>query len=327
MTVRYLPSVQGLVTAALAVDIGGTKAESAIVLIDGSLVPGSRARVETGRTATVDTLRPALGWLVQTSLRFLPPGVQLAGAGVGSAGPLNRAARSVSPVNLPNAAGLPVADIIETAVRAEHGEHLPATLALDGTALALAEHWLTPGRPPQSLLGLVVSTGVGGGLVLNGQPVTGSTGNAGQIGQCYVSGYGAVATLEEIASGPASVRYARALGWTGKTGEDLARSAVKGDAAAITAIDRSAQALGNSIASLAAVVDFERVVIAGGFSRVAPDYITRVASRLQYHPFGHVRAISIKAATHPVDSPLIGAAALAFTAAKSAVRHHTVMLD
>lgn len=315
MTDTPLPNAPDGMTAALAIDIGGTKAESAIILSDGSLVPGSRARAETGRTATIDTLRSALGGLVQTSLRALPPDVELVGAGIGSAGPLNQVARTVSPVNLPNAAGLAVADIVETAALAERGRHLPATLALDGTALALAEHWLTPDRPLQSLLGIVVSTGVGGGLVLDGRPLTGSTGNAGQIGQSYVSGYGVTVTLEEIACGPATVRYARALGWSGDTGEDLAHSAANGDGTALTAIDRSAQAVGNSIASLAAVVDFERVVIAGGFSRVTDDYVTRVAQRLRYHPFAHVRAIRVDAATRPVDSPLIGAAALAFTSA------------
>jgi len=312
--------------AALAIDIGGTKAEAAIVATDGSLVAGSRVRAETGPRTTAHGLQSAVQSLVRACLAALPPGIRLIGAGIGSAGPLDRAARTVSPVNMPAAAGTPVAQIVEAALGERIGS-LPAVLALDGTALALAEHWLTPGHPPQSLLGIVVSTGVGGGLVMDGLPVTGTTGNAGQIGQSYASGYGTVTTLEEIASGPASVRYARALGWSGQTGEDLARSAAEQDTAAITAIDRSAHAVGNSVASLAAVVDFERVVIAGGFSRVIPDYATRVARRLQHHPFAHVRAITIEAATRPLDGPLIGAAALAFTAGESAAHQNARMLD
>lgn len=309
---------------ALAVDVGGTKAEAALVRLDGSIVEGSRHRAATGADSTVNTLTATLHALVHRALYASPADAALIGAGIGSAGPMDREHRAVSPVNMPAAAGIPVADIVSAAIAESHPP-APATLALDGTALALAEHWLTPGQPTQSLLGIVVSTGVGGGIVIDGRPLLGGTGNAGQIGQCYASGYGAGTTLEEIASGPATVRHARAGGWDGHTGEDLARSAAAGDETAQEAIARSARVLGDAIASLAAAVDFGRVVIAGGFSRVTPDYIPRVRERLQHHPFAHVRGIPIEPAARPADAPLIGAAALAFTAAGQSTRQPTVV--
>lgn len=296
---------------AIAIDIGGTKAEAAIVTYQGAVVPGSRVRAGTGPDMTVAALVSILRDIVRASLSAMRPNMRLVGAGIGSAGPLDRHTRSVSPVNMPAAAGVPVAEVVEAAL-AEGSYVVPAVLALDGIALAMAEHWLTPGRPAQSLLGIVVSTGVGGGLIVDGLPLTGSTANAGQIGQSYASGFNPGITLEEVACGPASVRYAQSEGWRGSTGEDLARSAAVGDPIALDAVERSARTLGDSVASFAAVVDFERVVIAGGFSRVAPDYIERVAARLKLHPFTHVRAIPVEAARRPADSPLVGAAALAF---------------
>jgi glucokinase len=164
---------------------------------------------------------------------------------------------------------------------------------------------------------MVVSTGIGGGVVANGAPFSGGTGNAGHIGQIAVAAFagpdvqGLEATVERVASGPNIVRWARAQGWTGESGEDLAAGYAAGDPIAVAAVRRSAAAVGAAIASATALLDVDLVVIGGGFSRVAPEYIDLVrAARDATAAYPFLARAAIAPAQLGHDSPLIGAAAL-----------------
>src|SRR6185312_7450226 len=143
----------------------------------------------------------------------------------------------------------------------------------DGVCMALGEHWRGAGRGADFLLGMVVSTGVGGGLVLDGVPYHGRTGNAGHVGhvvvepdgqRCSCSGHGCV---ETVAAGPWMTRWALANGWAGPAAADaamLARAADAGDPVARQAFHRGATALAAMIASVGAVCDLDLVVVGGG---------------------------------------------------------------
>ncbi|TQL81468.1 ROK family protein [Microbacterium saperdae] len=255
---------------ALAVDVGGTKMEAALVSEDGALVDGSRSRQATGREATIDSLTAAVRAIVAHALAAAPVGADIVGAGVGSAGPIDRAAGAIMPVNMPLARGFGLADAVRTAASDILGREVPTTLGHDGGALALAESWLGATQEAGASLSIVVSTGVGGGFVANGAYIPGATGNAGHLGQVRREGG---LTLEEIASGPASAAWAQQQGWTGATGEDLAKDAAAGDEIARAAIERSAKAVGEALADAATLVDLDMVAIGGGFSRVSADYI------------------------------------------------------
>jgi glucokinase len=142
--------------------------------------------------------------------------------------------------------------------------------------MALGEHWRGAGRGARFLLGMVVSTGVGGGLVLDGVPYVGRTGNAGHVGHvvvepdgrpCPCGGRGCV---ETVASGPSMVRWARDNGWSAPPGagaNDLAEAAATGDPVAQQAFRRGATALAAMIASVGAVCDLDFVVIGGGVAK------------------------------------------------------------
>ena len=139
--------------------------------------------------------------------------------------------------------------------------------------MALGEHRHGAGRGAQFLLGMVVSTGVGGGLVLDGAPYDGASGNAGHVGHvvvdldgppCACGGHGCV---EAIASGPRMVRWARDHGWAAPAdagAKELAQAADAGNELAVLAFRRSATALAAMIASVAAVCDLDLAVIGGG---------------------------------------------------------------
>jgi glucokinase len=167
---------------------------------------------------------------------------------------------------------------------------------------------------------MVVSTGIGGGLILDGRPVLGRTGNAGHIGHIEVAGitgqdsYGSVTTLESIASGPNSVAWARSQGWQGEDGEDLARSLQDGDAVAVEAVHRAGQALGQAIAGATALLDLEVVAIGGGFAKVGAPLFDTIRAVVAEHYFPYVREVQVVPSGAGEDAPLIGAAALVFRA-------------
>ena len=297
---------------ALAVDLGGTKVEAALVSADGALVPGSRSRRPTGRTATSDQLAAAVTEVVRETHDLLPPGAELAGVGIGAAGPIEVAAGRVSPLNLPAWRGYPMRALV-----AELVPDVPVTLRMDGLCITLAEHWVGAARGVDDVMGMIVSTGIGGGLVLAGQTVAGPTGNAGHIGHVEVAGFtdrcacGGTGCVEAVASGPHSVAWAQRQGWSGSTGEELGASFAAGDVIAVAAVRRAGHAIGHAIASATALVDLDLVAIGGGFSHVAPelfDYIREpIAERAE---FGFVTKVRVVPSALSGDGPLIGAGAL-----------------
>lgn len=293
---------------ALAVDVGGTKMEAALVSEDGTLVDGSRSRQATGREATPESFDAAVAAIVQHALAALPADAELVGAGAGSAGPVDRPSGTIVPVNMPSARGYGLAAAVRREASAVLGRDVPTVLGHDGGALALAESWRGATQDARASLSIVVSTGVGGGFVVNGAYIPGASGNAGHLGQIRREGG---LTLEEIASGPASVAWAQQQGWVGSTGEDLARDSAAGDAIARAAIERSAKAVGEALADAATLVDLDVVAIGGGFSRVSDDYIELVQEALTasaVHEYSR-RARVVRSGLGD-EGPLIGAAAL-----------------
>ena len=292
---------------ALAVDVGGTKLEAALVGEDGALLRGSRSRRATGPDATPASLDDAIATVITHALSRLPDDAELVGAGIGSAGPINRDAGQILPVNMPAARGYGLAGAVRTAAAGVLGRRLPTVFGHDGGALALAESWLGATKDARSSLAIVVSTGVGGGFVVNGAYIPGASGNAGHLGQVRREGG---STLEEIAAGPASASWARQQGWAGSTGEDLARDAAAGDAIARAAIERSARAVGEALADAATLIDLDVVAIGGGFSKVSPDYIDLVQQALTAsaaHEYS--RRTRVVRSGLGDEGPLIGAAA------------------
>lgn len=303
-------------TVAIAVDLGGTKIEACAVDDDGSILAHSRVRAPTGAASNAESLRAAVRSVVTEAIDALPNGESVLGIGIGSAGPIDVAAGTAAPLNLPGIGRFAVVEAVRGSLPASL-TGLPVRLALDGLCIALAEHRWGAGRGVETMLGMVVSTGIGGGIISRGVPLRGSTGNAGHIGQIEVAGFtppgrhGLEATVERVASGPNVVQWARQHGWLGHTGEDLAADYRAGHEVAVRAVERSAAAVGSAILSATALLDIDLVVIGGGFSAVTPRYVDLVRDARDRHgafPF-QARARVVKAQLGG-DSPLLGAAAL-----------------
>jgi glucokinase len=303
---------------ALAVDFGGTKVESALVTSDGEVLPESRHRAPTGRDASSEQLQASVREVMEAALSRVERGdaaYGLAGVGIGCAGPIDRARGLVSPLNVPAWRDFDLRSFAES-VLAENELGVPVTLEMDGVAITMAEHWVGAAQGVDNVMGMVVSTGIGGGLIVGGRVITGPTGNAGHIGHVEVAGFegedtfGKATSLEAIASGPHTVAWARRQGFPGATGEALAAAYAAGDPVARAAIERTGHAVGQAIASATALLDLELVAIGGGFSQATPDLFDVINETIAQHYFGFVRKVRVVPSGLSGEGPLIGAAAL-----------------
>lgn len=291
--------------SALAIDIGGTKASVAIVDEDYKIV--ARRQIETGAHQDIaERLIEAVHSVIaEVESDFI-------GIGVGSAGPIDLTKGTVSPVNIPTWQNFQIIDLLSS-----HFPMKKATLLGDGMSLALAEHRLGAGRDVSTMLGMVVSTGVGGGLVINNQLISGHSGNVSYFGHHSINhngrlcACGRIGCLEAYASGPSMVNCAVENGWSGERDFiALAESARNGDEIALDAINTGAHALAVGIVNVCAIGDINRVVIGGGVSLAGEIFwnplLRSISEETAHIEFLH--GIEIRKAELSGDAGLLGAA-------------------
>jgi glucokinase len=190
-------------------------------------------------------------------------------------------------------------------------------MAGDGLCMALGEHWRGAGQGAAFLLGMVVSTGIGGGLVLDGVPYHGRTGNAGHVGHVIVDPdgppcvCGARGCVEAIASGPHLAAWARTQGWTGADAKELADAAGSGNDIALRAFHRGARAIAAMIASVGAVCDLDLVVVGGGVAQAGSLLFDPLRAELRnYVGLDFLSGLRVVPAALGGEAGLVGAAAL-----------------
>ncbi|OKI40709.1 hypothetical protein A6A28_29285 [Streptomyces sp. CB03578] len=302
-----------------AIDIGGTKVAGALVHPDGTMTATTRR--PTPRDADADGVFAAVAEVV-AELACSPLWPSVVRCGAGSAGPVDTSRGTVSPVNIGAWRDFPVQERI-AAELARHGAAVPTVLAGDGVAMTAAEHWLGAARGHANALCMVVSTGVGGGLILNNQLHPGPTGNAGHIGhisvafdgeRCVCGGIGCV---ESLASGTAIARWALAQGWTpagDPTAAGVAAAAAAGDPVALAAFDRAGRALAAAIAATATLVETDIAVIGGGVAASGDTLFGPIRAHLaSYATLSFVRDVQVVPALLGTHAGLIGAAAAALS--------------
>jgi glucokinase len=234
---------------ALAVDIGGTKMASGLVGLDGSLL--ERAEVPTrggpAEPGSDELLWRDLANLVEQVVHGTGSADRLVVCGAGCGGPMSRGGSEVSPLNIEAWRGFPLRG------RLAELTGLPTFVDNDAKALALGEGWTGAAAGRADYLGMVVSTGVGGGIVLDGRLLDGRLGNAGHIGHVIVEPDGRACRcggrgcLEAEASGTAIAAF------TGQpprlAGPDV--------------IERVGTLVGRAIASVVNLLDLPLAVVSG----------------------------------------------------------------
>ncbi len=223
----------------LAIDIGGTKLAAARVDASGALL--DQAVAPTPRGTADDVLAAVLD--VVAAVRR---GTEVA-CGVGCGGPMREGGELVSPLNIPAWRDQPLAAQLRAALG------IPVRIDNDAKALALGEGWLGAARGERHFIAMVVSTGVGGGIVLDGRLLDGAAGNAGHVGhvvvepdgrRCACGGRGCV---EAEASGTAIAA---------RTG----RPAAEAD---LTERARAGTLVGRAVAAAVSLLDLRLAVVAG----------------------------------------------------------------
>jgi glucokinase len=314
--VRLFPQPQ---RTALAIDIGGTKLAACVVDADGRML--ASGRIPTPPATTAEQLFQALETLCRGVL--LEADTDIAAIGVGCGGPMQYPSGVVSPLNIAVwRQGFPLRERLASAF------DRPCVVDNDAKALALGERWQGAGRGSNNMLGMVVSTGVGGGIILDGRLLHGAGGNAGHIGHVIVwpdgplCGCGARGCVEGVASGSGLARRlgdALAAGVEtslapGSTAVDIAAAARQGDVLASELFRTAGAGVGRGIASTAAILDLELVVIGGSIALRAWDLLgpaleaeVRHSARLDF-----TRGVRVVQAELGDNAGLLGAAVLAF---------------
>jgi len=279
------------VSRALAVDIGGTKIAAAVVDGEGRVV--ARDQASTPRGGDAEALFSALAALVAGL-----PAQGLAVCGVGCGGPMTAGGEEVSPLNIPAWRGFPLRR------RLAQVTGLPVFVDNDAKALTLGEGWVGAAAGETAFLGMVVSTGVGGGIVLDGRLLDGSSGNAGHIGHVIVvpggrrCACGARGCLEAEASGTAVEAV---------TGRPAAEAGPE-------VVVRTGTLVGRAVASVANLLDLRLAVVAGsvalGFG--GPFFAAAQAEIDAVACLDFSRGARIVPAGLGDAAPLVGAAAVGF---------------
>ncbi|WP_034262523.1 ROK family protein [Actinospica robiniae] len=295
--------------AALAVDIGGTKLAAALVDSEGQVL--RRNEVPTPKTTVAEQAGDALIGLIRPLLAGADRPVV---AAVASAGPLDPRQGTISPVNIPAWRSYPVLEQV-----GEVTGSMPSVLLGDALAAAVGEQWRGAATGSGAMLGVVVSTGVGGGFVFDGRPFAGPTGNAGHLGHMCADPLGqlcpcgARGCVEMLASGPSMVRWARGMGWPGHEARQLAVEARSGRPLALAAFGQAAEALSLGIAAAAALCDLDDVVVGGGVSQAGEILLGPLRRCLAARTaLEFVRRIKVHQSALGTSAGLIGAARAGF---------------
>jgi glucokinase len=235
----------------------------------------------------------------------------------------------VSPLHIPAWQDFPLRARVESALG------LPTVLDNDAKAFALGEALFGAGQGARYMLGMVVSTGVGGGIVAEGRLFDGASGNAGHVGhvlvskdgpRCYCGGHGC---LTVYASGTGLAARAKealeqgipsslaAIAIEDVTAQAIAEAAANADPLALDLMRSAGQALGMGIASVANLLDLDRVVIGGGVAQSGDLLFNPLKEELRRRAtLAFSRDVEVRRAALGQEAGVIGAAALVFQSAK-----------
>ena len=291
---------------AIGIDLGGTELRAAVVSAEGVVL--AHARTETaaldGPAAVIEQMAELVGQIA--------PGHDVRGVGIGSPGPLDALAGVV--VHAPTLRGWEDVPLVALA-SARFG--LPVRVDNDANVAALAEWRFGAGRGLRHLVYVTVSTGIGGGVIIDGQLMHGRGSLAGEIGHMAITeapvpcSCGGLGCWEAMASGTALGQRATELGVLGRvTARDVSRLAAAGDAIARRLLSEEARWLGIGFANLLHLYAPEMIVVGGGVSECLPAMQAEIEAVIRRRAMPAYRDVPVVAATLGQRAGVIGAALL-----------------
>ena len=280
----------------LAIDIGGTKMAVGLMKMTGDLI--DLDRVEINHDLDAEGVFTQLSGIVQSQMERAVEhhGVRLVVVGVGCAGPVTPNCETIAPLNIRVWQGFPLRRRLAALTQ------LDVFGDLDAKALALAEGWVGAAQGRNNFMAMVVSTGVGGGIILDGQLLDGASGNAGHIGHVIVEPNGrrcvcgARGCLEAEASGTAIEAI------TGRPPTEPTYDIMV----------RTGRLVGRAGASVCNALDLDLVVVGGSVALgFGATFFNAAQDSLSEHcRLSFVRGVRITPARLGDRGPLIGAGAV-----------------
>ncbi len=302
----------------VAVDIGGTQMRAA------SYTSEKLKPIKQKKIATLASEPGGLNRLTQVIEEVWPNGDQVEAIGLGSPGPLDpHTGYLLAPPNNPEWHNFPLAPNVS--------RHFGVKAYLDNDAnlAGLAEYRFGAGKGHHNVLYITVSTGIGGGVIIEDRLLQGYHGLAAELGHIIIDPNGPPCScgynghLESFSSGPAIVRYVLGEMESGTrsslkregfiTAREVAEAAHQGDALAIKAYQRAGEYLGIGVASLLHAFDPSIVIFGGGVSQVGNLLFDTFHVSLKKHVFHprYLEGLVITNAELGDDAGLLGARALA----------------
>ena len=314
--------------AVLAIDIGGTKFIVAVVRADGEIILRKYCLTlaEDGPRAVIERLSKIIKKSI-AQVKFAD--IKLIGVGVGVAGLVNqKRGRLTTSPNLPGWRNVAVEDAVSAA------SGLETYVINDASAAALGESCFGAGRGFNNILYVTVSTGIGGGIILDGQLYTGTDGCAGEWGhmtivpegpKCHCGNFGC---LEALASGWAITKDAVTRINAGQvsmitdivegriddiTAEIVGKAAKRGDRLACDIVDAAANYLGIGLSNLVNIFNPELIVIGGGLSKMGNLLLCPARRVIRERAFLlPAKTVRIVRASLGSNAGIVGAAAYVF---------------
>ena len=261
----------------IGVDLGGTNVRAAIVDEEGNVLvqKKSPSYAQEGKEKVMDT--------IINLIKSLPDYESCSGIGVGVPGPCDEKTGSmVLATNLPGFEGYSIANKLEETF------HMPSFIDNDANVAALAEALVGVGKGKKVVYYVTLSTGIGGGLVINGECISGKHGFTGEIANIIIDrnrskvNYLAVGAIENEASGTAITRKAneKASKKYKHAGEDF-EDAHNGDPVAKEIVDNVARDLAQLFATIACVCDPDIFILGGGMMQSSDLFLPSVIEKFK----------------------------------------------
>ncbi|MBW2964588.1 ROK family protein [Candidatus Woesearchaeota archaeon] len=294
---------------AIGLDIGGTKIEGCVVSSNGKVIDRHRIPTEAkkGKAVVIRNILSVISELLHRNRK-----IEVTGIGAGIPGFTDRNGQIVLMPNAP-LKGTNLAEVI----RKRFG--MPAFVDNDANCFALAEYMFGAGKGSSVMLGLIVGTGVGGGIILDGRTLPGCEGGAGEIGHILLDHSAKSMVVgkndfESACSGPGLTRrYVKAGGKI--KDPDPKKIFASNDPVARKVVDDEYRYLGILLGGFTNTLNPDMIVLGGGVSNViSPARIEKDIKKFAI-PFS---ASKVKVRRHSIgdSAGVLGAAALVFSGLK-----------
>jgi glucokinase len=304
----------------IAVDIGGTMLRAACFQ-GGSLHPRDIQRIPAKHTT-----QPAIQQVRELICSIWPSGEEVSYIGVSAPGPVDPFSGTVLRApSIPDWEDFPLQQILNETF------HVPVFVGNDANLAAVGEWKHGAGKGVNDLIYLTISTGIGGGIIVNGQLLLGTRGLAGELGHTTVlpggppCSCGRQGHLEALASGPSIASWTQSelehdsssILPKGKplTARQIAEAAAKGDPLAKTAFERAGTYLGQAISNFVNIFNPAMIILGGGVSGSGELLLVQIRRVLAEQVYSHHFLDTLKLTTAALgdNAGLLGALELAKT--------------